>query len=274
MLPNAKTSLVPLCSIVTGIGLLAAGCGDNLAPDRLDDVSLPCPDEQMTFKLDRADVSAVVAQEIDLDGNDRPDNALGRAHDLVAALAPGFNTTDRFRGRLATDVAWTITLDRCKEDVRVTIAPTDTGLPHYPRAAGIVSPDGVLFAEDGTGQVPLLALADATGTNTNAGWRTGDALTIRAKLDGDTLSGVFAMALPTATVKADLAAPIAEFLTTEPADNAMRIVADANKDDVVTAEEVAATTTYGGMTQSDLSLVIDGEPQTSIAFRFHATARR
>lgn len=257
--------------IVTGIGLVVAGCGDNLAPDRLDDVPLPCGPVTTTFEIDHADPSAIVAQEIDLDGDHRPDDALGRAHDLIAGFAPDFKAAERFGGRLATDVAWTLALDECNGEVRVSIAPTDTGVPQLPRAAGQIKPDGTLTAEDGQAQLPLLALADATGTQRDPGWRIGDALTIRATLDGDSLSGVFAMALPTELVRADLAAPIGEFLTAQPATQELRLAVDANHDGVVTAAEVATTTTYQGMTQSDLGLVLDGQPQTSIAFRFHAT---
>jgi hypothetical protein len=271
---NVKTCRARVWWIVTGIGLVAAGCGDNLAPDRLDEVPLPCSPVTTTFALDHADPSAVVAQELDLDGDHRPDDALGRAHDLITAFAPDFEASGRFGGRLATDVAWSLTLDRCDDEVRIGLAPTDTALPRLARAAGTITADGQLTAEDGQARVPVLALADATGTLGDPGWRTGDALTIRATLDGDSLSGVFALALPTAMVRAELAAPIATFLTAQPATQEMRVVADADHDGVVTAAEVAATPTYQNMTQSDLELLIDEAPQTSIAFRFHATARR
>lgn len=274
MTRNAMTCLGPVCWIVTGIGLLAAGCGDSGTPERLDDQPFGCTPAETTYALDRADISAVVAQEIDLDGDGRPDDALGRAHDLVAGFAPAFDMTERFRARLATDVAWSFQIAECQGEVRVTFAPTDTALPHH-AAVGTISPSGEMFAEDGTGRVPLLALADATGTaGDDAGWRGGDLLTIRAVKHGDEIDGVFALALPTRIVQAELAAPIAAFLMTQPADETMRATADANRDGVVTADEVAATTTYRGMTQADLDLTIDGEPQTSIAFAFHATAMR
>lgn len=274
MTRNARTSLGPLCWIVTGIGLAAAGCTDS-DTQRLDERPLSCPAAETTFGIDRADISAAVAQEIDLDGNGKPDDALGQAHDLVAGFAPAFDMTERFRGRLASDVAWPLTVSDCDGEVRVTFGRPDSALPHVHSAVGTITPTGAIFAEDGTGRVPLLALADATSVaGDDAGWRTGDALTIRAVRTGNELEGVFAFALPTKLVKAELAAPIAAFLNTQPADDTMRATADANRDGVVTADEVAATTTYQGMTQADLDLTIDGEPQTSIAFRFHATAMR
>lgn len=274
MTRTALTSLGPLCWIVTGIGLLAAGCTDE-ALDRKDDVPMGCVPVETTFALERADISAAVAQEIDLDGNGKPDDALGQAHDLVAGFAPAFDMTERFRARLATDVAWSLTIAECDGGVRVTFPRPDNALPHFHSAVGTITASGHLFADDGNGRVPLLALADATGTTgDDPGWRTGDALTFQAVRTGDELDGVFALALPTRVVKADLAAPIARFLDSQPADETMRAMADANRDGVVTAEEVAATTTYQGMTQADLALTIDGEPQTSIAFRFHATAMR
>jgi hypothetical protein len=271
---NVKTSRAGLWWIVTGIGLFAAGCGDSLAPDRLDDEPLPCGPLTTTFKLDHANPSARVAQSIDLDGDHRPDDALGRAHDLIAAFAPDFAVSERFGARLATDVAWSVTVDQCEGNVRVTIGPDGTGRAHLPRAAGRISADGQLDATDGQAQLPLLALADATDTITDPGWRIGDAVTLQATLTGDTLSGVFAMALPTETVKADLAAPIAAFLTAQPPTQAMRVITDADHDNVVTATEVTATSTYQGMTQSDLTLVLDDRAQTSIAFQFTATAVR
>ena len=274
MTRNVKTSRAGLWWIVTGIGLFTVGCGDNLAPDRLDDEPLPCGPLTTTFKLDHVNPSAVVAQSIDLDGDHRPDDALGRANDLIAAFAPEFAVSERFGSRLATDVAWSVTVDQCEGNVRVTIGPDGTGLAHLPRAAGRISAEGELDATDGQAQLPLLALADATNTITDPGWRVGDAVTMHATLAGDTLTGVFAMALPTRAVKVDLAAPIAAFLTAQPPTEAMRVITDADHDNNVTAAEVAATATYQGMTQSDLTLVLDDQPQTSIAFQFSATAVR
>ena len=275
MTRNVKTRLVPLCSIVTGIGLLAAGCTDDATPARLDEQPFNCNASSATFQLDRADVSAGVAQTIDLDGNGKPDDALGRAHDLVTGLAPNFDAKARFRDRLASDVGWSLKVSQCGNgDVRVTFDPRDNAHPFH-SAVGTIDSSGHFTAEDGNASVPLLALADATGAaGDDPGWRTGDALTINAVRTGDELEGVFAFALPTKIVKTDLAAPIAAFLSSQPADDTMRSTADRNRDGVVTADEVAATTTYQGMTEADLDMTIDGEPQTSIAFRFHATAMR
>lgn len=267
---NATTSLVATCSILTGIGLLAAGCTDSSAGRA--DAPLPCGTPvTRTFAIDHANPSAAVAQDIDLDGDDKPDDALGRANDLVAGFAPTFSIADRFAARLNTDIAWELQLDQCGDDTRVTIGPRPdgTGLPHLARAQGRFEA-GTLTAADGQARLPLIALADAQRTIADPGWVVGDAVAMHLTLDGGTASGVFAMALPTETVRADLAAPIAAFLTAQAADQPMRVVADANHDGVVSADEVTATNTFQGMTDSDLEMEIDGAPQTSIAFRFTA----
>ncbi len=268
---NVMNRSAALWSTVLGIGLLATGCTDDT--DQRTDQPLPCAAASTTYGIDHADLSAVVADEIDLDGDHRPDDALGRGHDLIAAFAPEFDMSGRFGGRLATDIAWKIKVDQCDGQVHVGLTPDVNAAPHYP-AVGTITAGGLISADNGLAHLPLLALADATGTNPDPGWRAGDALTIRATVNGDSIDGVFAMAIPTATVRADLAAPIAAFLTTQPADNALRAATDADHDGVVTTAEVAGTAAYAAMTQSDLELVIDDQPQTSVAFRFHATAQR
>ncbi len=270
-MPRNVKNLSAALSTVIGIGLLASGCADNV--DQRTDQPLPCTATSTVYGIDHADLSVVATDEIDLDGDHRPDNALGRAHDLMVAFAPEFDMSGRFGGRLATDIAWKIKVDQCGGKVHVSMTPDVNAAPHYP-AVGTITAGGLVAADNGVAYLPLLALADATGTNPDPGWRAGDALTIRATVTGDSIEGVFAMAVPTATVRADLAAPIAAFLTTQPADDALRAATDADHDGVVTTAEVAGTSTYTAMTQSDLDLAIDDQPQTSVAFRFHATAQR
>ncbi len=266
---NVKTSRAPLWWIVAGIGLVVTGCADDPA-GRRDDNPLPCIPEAQIYEIQHVDPSAYTAQIIDLDGDKHPDDSLGRAHDLITAFAPAFDVADRFDARLATDVKWRIVTEQCEHDVRVTVDAPEIYARQAPRAAGGITDDGVIEASDGVGQLPLIALADAANASSDPGWRTGDAMTVRATVHGDTLEGVFAFALPTDTVRADLAAPLAAFLTAQPVDQALRVVTDSDHDGIVTAAEIAATTTYKAMTQSDLTLVIDAQPQTSISFRFVA----
>jgi hypothetical protein len=255
---------------------VAAGCGDNLEPEhsRLDDFPLPCTAEVATYQIVHADPATAVAQKIDLDGDEYPDDGLGRAHDFLAAFAPEFAVAERFDDHLGRDLTWLITTARCGDDIRVTVdtlPELEPGKLAGPRAVGHLTGDR-FEAYDGTGRLPLRALADAVNASPDPGWRLGDALTIRATITEDGIEGVFALALPTETVRTDLAAPIADFLTAQPADNSLRAATDFDHDGTVTAAEVTATSAYQGITASDLTLVLDDQPQTSVAFRF--TAKR
>jgi hypothetical protein len=271
---NLKSSRSRLWWIVAGIGLVATGCGDDQQPSRLDDLPLPCTPVVARYRIDHADPSVARAQTIDLDGDAHPDDGLGQAHDFLATFAPEFAVADRLADRLGRDLPWAITTFTCGNDIRVAV-DTVGGLEptgfEAPRAAGMVN-DGAIQVRDGIGHLPLRALADAVEADPDPGWTAGDALTMHATITGDGLEGVFALALPTETVRAELAAPIAEFLTAQPADNGLRAATDNDHDGIVTAAEVAATPAYQGIMSSDLSLVIDDQPQTSVAFRF--TAKR
>lgn len=269
--------------IVTGIGLCVAGCGDNQdGPGaRLDDTALPCTPTTRVFRIDHVDPSARVAAELDLDGDGAPNDALGHGADLLATLAPGFAIVPRFDARLTSDVPWLVAIDQCEgaPEARVTIergvvlgAGATPELPRVlPRAVGALEA-GELTASDGQARLPLIALADAARTHLDQGWRVGDALTVHATLDGTTLRGVFAFALPTDVVRADLASPIADFLGHRPAGDDMRTATDLDHDGTVTAAELAATVTFQSITASDLQL--GDAPQTSVAFRFTATELR
>lgn len=268
---NLGISRAPLWWIVAGIGLVATGCTDDQAPRRLDDIPLPCTPEVARYRIDHADPSVAAARTIDLDGDTYPDNGLGRAHDFLATFAPEFAVAERFDDRLRRDLDWTITTYTCGEDIRVTVDRLAGLDPTAPRAAGELK-GGTLTVHDGIGYLPLGALADAVEASADPGWRSGDALTMKATITDDRIAGVFALAIPTATVRADLAAPIAEFLTAQPADNELRVAIDVDDDGIVTAAEVAATSAYQAITSSDLTLLIEDQPQTSVAFRF--TAKR
>ena len=272
MSSNLLTRRGPGWWIVTGIGLLV-GCGDNRLPDRLDDVPMACVPTTAVYRIDHVDPSLSATEGLDLDGDGHADNALGYAHDFVTALEPGFAVAPRFDARLAR-LPWLVGVDRCGDEVRITI---DQGVPlgdepllprMLPRAVGTISGD-TLDATDGVAALPLVALGDAAGTRDFPGWRDADRLAVHARLAGDQLTGVFAAALPTDVARADLAAPIAAFLTTRPAADDLRRLSDADHDGVVTADELAATATYRTVMASDLDL--DGAPASSIAFAFTAT---
>jgi hypothetical protein len=274
MSSNLLTRRGPVWWIVTGIGLLV-GCGDNL-PERLDDVPMACAPTTAVYRIDHVDPSLAAAETLDLDGDGHADNALGYAHDFLTALEPDFAVGPRFAARLAR-LPWLVGVDRCGDEVRITI---DQGvplgdvplLPHMlPRAVGTIA-GTTIDATDGKVAIPLIALADAAQTREFPGWRDADRLAIHAQLADDQLTGVFAAALPTDAARADLAAPIAAFLTTRPAEDELRTICDADHDGVVTADELAATATYRTVTASDLTL--DDQPASSIAFAFTATRLR
>jgi len=275
MSSNLLTCRGPGWWIVTGIGLLV-GCGDNRLPDRLDDVPLACAPQTAVYRIDHVDPSVGAAEAIDVDGDGRGDNALGYAHDFITALEPGFAVAPRFDARLER-LPWLVGVDRCGDEVRITI---DQGVPLgdepllprvLPRAVGTIAGD-TIDATDGIAAIPLIALGDAAGTRDFPGWRDADQLAIHAQLTGDQLTGVFAAALPTDAARADLAAPIAAFLTTRPGDDALRMLSDDDHDGIVTADELAATATYRTVMASDLEL--DAVPASSIALAFTATRLR
>jgi hypothetical protein len=275
--------------IVTGIGLAAAGCVESAdAPTRLDDIPLTCAPDTRTYRLTSVDPSVRAAEAIDLDGDGVRDNLLGSAHDLVSQLSPEFAVAPRLDARLAGDVPWLITLDRCGDEVRVTIDrgvqlhAGDDGLlaaKVLPRAVGTVRGDRI-EARDGVVRFPLTALADALGNADSAGWTEGDGLIVRATLDGDVLAGVLAAAIETATARTRLAPPIAAFLTAQPADHLMKQGADLDRDGVVTADELTATATFQGLVQGDVIVTDDdgiprtGTPASSLALRFTAVRIR
>ncbi len=267
---NVKMFKTPLWCLVAGIGLAAAGCTDEESHSRLDDIPLPCTPEVTSYRLSHVDPSAAQAQSIDLDGDHHGDDGLGHAHDLLTTFVPEFSVSERFDRYLKNNLVWAITTATCGNDIRVSVDTIPDVKPsdyEGPRSAGFVT-GGVIDVRDGTGRIPLGSLATATEDSADPGWTVGDALTMRATITGDTIEGVFAMALPNATVRAELAAPIARLLTAQRADNSLRIATDNDHDGTVTAAEVAATTTYQGITSSDITLQVDGQPQTSIAFRF------
>ncbi|HSN29186.1 MAG TPA: hypothetical protein VLT45_23015 [Kofleriaceae bacterium] len=295
-------ALAGMCPILTGIGL-TSGCSDTPDTPRLDDAPLACKaPEHAVYRITSVDPSLRHAHVIDLDGDGVPDDALGRAHDMIAGADPSFAVAPRFSARLAPDgdVTWLVAIDRCGSDVRVTV---DEGLmlsrsgeplapEMLPRAVGTLH-DSVIEARDGQAHVPLGALADVAGTiegGDPARWIIGEGLTVRATAvshdgvpggstgesngsDGlpDELDGVFAVGFDRTTAQRELASPIASFLTAQPADDWLKAGADGNGDGVVTAQEVEATTPFSDATAGDVVLERLPEPAVSLALRFHAT---
>jgi hypothetical protein len=275
------------CPILTGIGLVS-GCTDNAdgGKNRLDDAALACTPERTVYQLVSIDPSLREAHTIDLDGDGAPDDALGRAHDMIAGVDPAFAVAPRFATRLRTDVPWLLAIDRCGTEVRVTIdegmvLPGDP-LPQMPgelpRAVGTLR-DSVLEARDGQVHIPLGALADVSGTAPPR-WITGDGLTIRATILADEIDGVFGAAFEPTDTRGELAPPIAAFLTGQPNDDWLKVGADSNQDGTVTAGEVTATTPFSDATAGDVMIIApDGTPRfdaptVSLALRFHAVRIR
>lgn len=307
MIGKQLIALVGMCPMLTGIGL-TSGCSDTPDAQRLDDAPLACKaPERAVYRITSVDPSLRRAHVIDLDGDGVPDDALGRAHDMIAGADPSFAVAPRFGARLAPDgdVTWLVAVDRCGSDVRVTV---DEGLllsrsgeplapEMLPRAVGTLR-DSVLEARDGQAHVPLGALADVAGVvagDDPARWIIGEGLTVRATAvshdgaggsdggsggstggsngsDGlpDELDGVFAVGFDRATAQRELASPIASFLTAQPADDWLKAGADGNGDGIVTAQEVEATTPFADATAGDVTLERLPEPAVSLALRFHA----
>lgn len=244
---------------------------------------MTCTPVTQLYQLTAVDPAMRVAKQIDLDGDGVTDDALGRAYDMIAGLEPTFAVAPRFPARLASDVAWLVAIDRCDDDVRVTI---DQGVELGEGAGGLMIPkvlpravgtiDGAaLVATDGIARIPLNALA--TGS---AGWTDADGLIVHATIGDDAISGVFAAAIDATTATTELAPPIAAFLTTRPADDELRTANDTNHDGVVTADELAASPTYRALVAGDVIIrAPDGTPRTgiaatSIAFAFTAARIR
>ena len=278
-----------LGGVVTVFGLMSGGCSDSPA-NRLDDEPPSCTAETRVYRITSVDPSLHVAHTIDVDADGKPDDALGEAHDRIAGVDPAFAVAPRIAPRLADDVPWLIAVDRCGDDVRVTIdegvmLPGDATpmMPEQlPRAVGVLR-DGVVDARDGQLHVPLGALADASNALPPR-WVLGDAVTIRATLvegtDAETLDGVFGAAIDRDTARAELAPPIAAFLTAQPADDILRLGADGDQDGIVTAAEVTATQPFAEATLGDVNPTApDGTPRfdapaVSLALRFHAVRIR
>jgi hypothetical protein len=287
---------------VTVFGLVSGGCSDSPV-DRLDDEPASCTAETRVYRITSVDPSLRVAHTIDLDDDARPDDALGQAHDMIAGVDAAFAVAPRIGARLATEVPWLVAIDRCGTDVRVTIdegmvLPGDATplMPkQLPRAVGQLrdGTDGgprdgalngaVIDARDGQLHLPLATLADASNALPPR-WVLGDALTIRATVaegaSGETLDGVFGAAIDRETARAELAPPIAAFLTAQPADDVLRLGADGDRDGIVTAAEVTATGPFANATAGDVHPTApDGTPRfdapaVSLALRFHAVRIR
>jgi hypothetical protein len=281
--------LAILGGVVTGFGLMSGGCSDSPA-NRLDDEPVTCTAETRVYRITSVDPSLRVAHSIDVDDDGRPDDALGQAHDMIAGVDPAFAVAPRIGARLASDLPWLVAIDRCGADIRVTIdegmvLPGDSTplMPkELPRAVGFLR-DSVLEASDGQVHIPLGALADASDALPPR-WVLGDALTVRATLlEGateETLDGVFGAAIDRETARAELAPPIAAFLSAQPKDDILRLGADGDQDGVVTAAEVTATQPFSDATLGDVSPIApDGSPRfdkpaVSLALRFHAVRIR
>lgn len=302
----SKSNQAAVCRNATGIGRSvvvavaalagAASCTvmskEQQPIDRLDDQPMTCSPETRLYRLVSIDPSARVANRLDIDGNGRKDDELGRAHDAVTSIDPGFAVEPRFGARLASDVPWLIAIDRCGDEARVSI---DRGVQigegsdglwisgQGPRAVGTLH-DGMLLARDGTAQVPLTALGDALGTLGTPGWTAADGVVVRATVVEtgyfEMIDGVFAMAIETDLAREQLAPPIAAFLTAQPADDWLRSGADSDRDGVVTAAELEASTTFRALIQDDVEVLApDGTarrtaPHSSLAVAFTAVRIR
>jgi hypothetical protein len=286
MMTNLLSAHAATWWIVTGIGLATVGCTTTPPSKdaRLDDAPLDCVPDTSVFRLVSVDPSARVANRLDVDGNGSPDDILGQAHDAIAGFDRQFAVAPRFAARLANDLPWLLSIDRCGDEARVMIEEgvrIDGGAPFMPRAqpraVGTLR-DGGLDARDGVARIPVIALGDALGAAPDPGWTDADGLIVRATVSDtgyyQTIAGVFAAALDTDATRDQLAPPIAAFLTAQPTDDALRVGADTDHDGTVTAAELAATTTFQSLIQADVVVhAPDGTPRSelptsSLAFAF------
>lgn len=259
------------------LGQLSAGCSDTPDNRRLDDVPMTCTPDTAIYRLTAVDPSVRVANRIDLDGDGTPDNQLGRAHDMVVGLEPTFAVAPRIGGRLASDVPWLIAIDRCGDAARVTldqaVGPLLFMPKVLPRAVGTFK-DHVLLARDGIGRLPLVTLADALGTALAPGWIDGEGLIVELTDRGDSIDGVLAVAVATDTARAELAPPLAAFLSAQPPGDVMRQGADTDHDGVVTAAEIRGSDNYQAIVTGDVVPPHAAAPMTSIELAFTAVRIR
>lgn len=280
-------------ALASTIGLFGAGCTDTPttappSPPRLDDAAMACVPASAEYRLIAVDPAVHRAGVLDVDGDGIADDALGLAHDAIATIDPAFAVAPRFGERLATDIAWLVAVDRCGDDVRVTIDrgfTLDGGVARVernrPRAVGApVDGAGTFVARDGSAELPLVALADPLA-RAGSGWTAVDGVVVRAVATTDALTGVFAGAIDADLARARLAAPIAAFLDAQPAGDVLRAGADADHDGVVTADEIAASTTFRALVTGDVIVRApdgsprgDGAPRVSVAFAFTAVRVR
>ena len=134
MLRNVKTSLLPLVSIVTGVGLLAAGCTDNPPTDENTNPA-GCVADDTTFAIDHSDLLTV-------------DGAPPRANEKL-----------EYRGALAAQESYTLKVAQCGVNLHVTFAADGTGLDTSDLYVVEATRDGKGIK--GTLELPL---ADEAGT--------------------------------------------------------------------------------------------------------------
>ena len=103
MLRNVKTSLIPLCSIVTGFGLLATGCTGAATADPDAEVNFGCVADDVTFAIDHTELQAV-------DG-----------------VAPSNEEARQYRVDFATEHAQILRVKQCGTKVHVTFSDDGTG---------------------------------------------------------------------------------------------------------------------------------------------------
>lgn len=277
-------------ALVIGIGLCCVNCTDAAvntgSAARLDDSPMACTPTPQQYRLTAIDPSRFVARQLDLDGDGTLDDQLGTAHDALVSAEPAFAVAPRFAARLADDVVWLAAIDRCGDDVRVTIARGFT-LDNGPwlvernqaRAVGgpVAGAAGAIEARDGLIEVPLVALADPSGT-LGRGWTAADGAVVRAMVTDDSIAGVLVAAIDTDVARAELAPPIAAFLAALPMDDPVRAAAARARDGTITADAIAASELFQELVVGDVIVRApdgsprgDGSKRVSVAFAFAGT---
>lgn len=226
--------------------MITAACGGD-GPELPGAEPLECegPRETRSFRIDRMtlprDADDAERYGVDQDGDGTDDNHAGNIIHLLVRLYPDLaeSLAPRVSARLAGDVAWEIEIEHCDGEARVIVR--GDGEPGAVPAAGGF--DGsVLEAADGLGRAPLGMIADLADTGTNA-WHPTVQTRIDLTIDGDRASGriagLFARGyLPTI---AEACLPYFQGLLDAGGDG-WYADADANRDGVLTADELQAGT--------------------------------
>jgi hypothetical protein len=197
--------------------LAAAGCTDAAA------TAPPTCGDPTWYRIDHVDLPVRfgddVTRGLDLDGDGKVDNLLGRLLAGVRAADPTIDIETAANAQLAASATWFAGVRACDDGPRYELG------------------------DSGGGDVaPITAFFDPTGTYAPIAWaRIGD-LHTQLTIAGDHLDGVVGFTMPGAARRA-MVEPYAAYLSAELAAGTSSFAAqmDTNHDGVVTGDELLAS---------------------------------